>query len=865
MKTQWKTPSYEDNRFGFEVTMYIYNTPHKLRADNNLINTSNKRPLRTIQHFGAVLLFVLASLNLEAASKVDIENTRSFTGPINASNVGTLLPVLEYLTAPDTGTRQAGFGSVSSTPAVKGRFIYFNDMAGNITKLNRFTFEVVWKKSYARDLSIPGMEVIESRVTPYISHGLVIVGSNFGIIDPLCAFVNQVPAANVCTPGSGAIVLALNKNDGSVVWRKRIEDHPAAKVTGSISGQGSSIFVPVGSWEEDWARAYPKIYAPGQEGTQNFAQPIVAGTKYPCCTFRGSLVALNVKTGAPIWKTHTVMGTDANNELEPALHNLLVDKYGAPKGFTGTSTYGHNPTVDTARKQVYISTAQNQTAPRVAELCELARRSSGNPNANIAGLPAGVTCDNLNQKLRNYANAIMALDMNTGVLKWAYWARKYDAWNHACGAPDFYGWGAILPLVFPVGIVNNQNCDQDPIGPDVGFGNQPMLVKNVTLPNGTTKDLVVAGNKDGRLFALDPATGAKIWETNVDPGGIYGGLQFGRASDGQRIYFGTTNTRNAGRKPQTPFVPAQRDPNFVPAPGDPIAFLDWNGFTAVGVRTGPFVKSDAATPDWHPAPADAGLPFPGPNLIYGISGYPFDFPLWGSSTCPPGFTNPSTGGCLAMTGPASGPAEYWRLVNPPSDVKTDCVNVFDRPVNRADPGNDVTNCEVGKSATSTAPLYTTAGMVQAVRPSDGAILWQRPAIDAIAGNVAAASAFGTLSVGNGVVFIGYQDNQGTMMGLDSATGKKLFRFNNKVRLSNGTYENTGGIESGPAVAGRWLYWGAGLETGSFFPNANLQYLSRGNRVYGFKLPVGTESADLTEADADEAINNDENGAPSNAE
>ncbi len=730
----------------------------------------------------AVIFAISGSFNLWAQG-IDLQNTRSFQGgPIDKNSVGNLRLQWEYLTTPDTGTITPGFGSVSSTPAVDGKFLYFNDISGNITKLNRFTGQLVWKKNYINDLSIPGFVVTSSRNTPLITHGLVIVGSNFGLVEPLCEVTGQAPSPGVCTTGSGAIVLALDQETGKVVWRKRVEDHRSSKITGSISGHGNRIFVPVGSWEEDWARAYPNI----------FTKPIVPSSKYPCCSSRGSLVAMDVNTGDIIWKQHMVIGDDPDHELSNDLRALLT-----PKGFFGTSTYGHNPTLDLERKQIYIATAQTETAPRVAELCEQARLRTGDPNANISGLPAGVTCTNLNEKLKSYANAMLALDMDTGKVKWVFYAHLYDSWNHACGAPDFYGWSTAVPLVFPVGIANAANCDQDPVGPDMGFGHMPTLVKNLRMPDGSRRDLVVAGNKDGRLFAVDADTGKKVWETNVDPGGIYGGLQFGRATDGKRIYFGTTNTRNSGRDIHRAFVPAE-------------TFLALNGFTALGIRVGKFEKRDAAPPLSHPSPSDLVLPFPGPNIIFGLNDYPNTYPDPDGTGAPAPF----------LKGPASGPSELWTLVNPPGDVSADGINVF------ADGDK----------------LKTITGMVSAVDAATGEIVWQRPAFDGIKGTLSQAQAFGTLTVGNGVVFIGYADQRGTMVALDADTGQKLFEFHQKVKLADGSEAASGSIESGPAVVGRWVYWGVGAETASLFPDKFLQFRHRGNRVLAFRLPGGDDDS-----------------------
>jgi outer membrane protein assembly factor BamB len=742
--------------------------------------------------FKAFALLLLAIQAPAFAQGIDF-NTRSFQGgPINEGTVGQLTVKWVYQTAPDTGTESATVASVSSTPAVEGRYLYFNDMTGFLTKLDRFTGKPVWRKNYVNDLSAPGFVVKSSRNTPYIKGDLLIVGSNMGLVDRLCRMTGGTPSALGCASGDGAIVLAINKNTGQVVWRSKAETHPSGKVTGSISGHGDKIFVPVGNWEEDWSRAYPNI----------FVEPIDPTSHYPCCSARGSLVAMDVNTGKILWKRHTNIGDDPDHELSPELRALLL----APgsKGSFGTSTYGHNPTVDVERRQVYIAMAQTTTAPPVAQACEQARRSSGDPNANISGLPAGVTCNNLNEKLHIYANAMIAVDMDTGRVNWAYWAHKYDAWNHACGAPDLYGWSTVVPALFPVPRVNGvANCTQTPIGPDMGFGQQPKLVKNVKFKNGKRGDVVVGGNKDGRLFGLDPATGKKIWETDVDPGGVYGGLQFGLATDDGKVFFGTTNSRNNGRNSKTPYVPVTR-------------FLNENGFTSgpLGLKTGPFVKRDAALPSEYPSPANRDLPFPGPNIFFGIHDYPDVYP-------DPDHIDPGNHLPGFLKGPASGPVELWTLVNPPSDVSADGFTVFN------DHGS----------------LKTTDGMVHAVDAGTGDILWQRPAYDGIKGTVGTGQAFGTLTVGNGVVFIGYQDEKGTMVALDADSGRKLFQFNNQIKLADGSMIQSGAIEGGPQVVGNTVYWGVGAESGGLFPNSVGVFKNAGSRVFAFQLPRGNDDDD----------------------
>ncbi len=118
--------------------------------------------------------------------------------------------------------------------------------------------------------------------------------------------------------------------------------------------------------------------------------------------------------------------------------------------------------------------------PLKAKQCEL---NCIDPDRNPAPeLPDGVTCDNLNDIVGNHVDAMVALNINTGEIDWSFRAREYDPWVHACAYPDFY-----LPFFPPALGANNpaltqaniaQNCT-DTLGPDVGFGQPPMLIENV--------------------------------------------------------------------------------------------------------------------------------------------------------------------------------------------------------------------------------------------------------------------------------------------------------------------------------------------------------------------------------------------------
>ena len=107
----------------------------------------------------------------------------------------------------------------------------------------------------------------------------------------------------------------------------------------------------------------------------------------------------------------------------------------------------------------------------------------------------------------DYVDSILALDMNTGAVKWATrlmnWnqpgiANGSDDWNTACFIPPY------------------TNCPQPVPGPDYDFGSSPNEITYQTPAGPNT--IIGAGQKSGIYYALDPDTGAVLWSTQVGPG-----------------------------------------------------------------------------------------------------------------------------------------------------------------------------------------------------------------------------------------------------------------------------------------------------------------------------------------------------------
>lgn len=203
-------------------------------------------------------------------------------------------------------------------------------------------------------------------------------------------------------------------------------------------------------------------------------------------SFRGSMLAIDTETGQIKWKT-----------------------YMAPEGYTGASVWGSSPAVDTKSNTVYIATGNNYSVPDSVSACLAAATTDAE---RAACVPADDMFD-----------AIVALDATTGAVKWSFRGMPSDAWNVACGIP-FPGFEDPTP-----GCPTNQ-------GPDYDFAQAPMLFK----VNG--KNYVGAGQKSGMFWALDPATGALQWSTQAGPGGVAGGLQWGSATDGSRVYAANANS-----------------------------------------------------------------------------------------------------------------------------------------------------------------------------------------------------------------------------------------------------------------------------------------------------------------------------------
>jgi len=261
---------------------------------------------------------------------------------------------------------------------------------------------------------------IQARSQPTIAGGTVFVGSQNGTIYALDAKSGCVrwsyrasaevrTAVSISSWGEGeenprpvayfgdilARAYAIDAQTGELLWITKADDHPNATITGAPVVVENRLYVPVSSLE-----------------VVNAVDPA-----YECCTFRGSLVALDTEDGSIVWKTYVIDDPATEAGVTSAGTRIL-----APSG----APIWNSPAVDLKRRRLYAGTGENYSSP------------------------AGDTSD-----------AIIAFDMDSGEIVWVYQATEGDAWNVGClsqYAPD------------------PANCPEED-GPDFDFGAAPMLVK----------------------------------------------------------------------------------------------------------------------------------------------------------------------------------------------------------------------------------------------------------------------------------------------------------------------------------------------------------------------------------------------------
>jgi polyvinyl alcohol dehydrogenase (cytochrome) len=148
----------------------------------------------------------------------------------------------------------------------------------------------------------------------------------------------------------------------------------------------------------------------------------------------------------------------------------------------------------------------------------------------------------------SYLKSIVAFDLKTGEPRWSYRVQGHDPWQRACGSqPPTVTW-----------------CAPESDGEKWDLGGSGANVFRLRI-DGHWRDVVGVGEKSGVYILLDAKTGEFLWNTLIGPGGDQGGMNWGTAYDGDRIYVPITNHHH---------IPYALTPSGEPATGGSWAALD---------------------------------------------------------------------------------------------------------------------------------------------------------------------------------------------------------------------------------------------------------------------------------------------------
>ncbi len=236
------------------------------------------------------------------------------------------------------------------------------------------------------------------------------------------------------------------------------------------------------------------------------------------------MLGINARTGGPLWRTRVDSDPTAIITSSPVISNgvvyvgvsskaegvngpvtfrgsvvsldartgkMLWKRYTVPTGYTGAAVWGSTPVVDTSRGLLYVDTGNNESVP--PGVCESPTQTGCAPVSPV-----------------DYVDSILALSLRTGRVVWARRTLASDT------STDFHHYG-----------------------PDYDFGAGPNLYQ--TTLKGKPLQLLGAGQKSGLYWALNPATGKVVWKTEVGPGSRGGGIMWGTATDGRRVYVSIGN------------------------------------------------------------------------------------------------------------------------------------------------------------------------------------------------------------------------------------------------------------------------------------------------------------------------------------
>ena len=317
--------------------------------------------------------------------------------------------------------------SAWSQPVVASSRLFVGSQAGIFYSLSAATGCTYWQ--FKADGGIRGA----ASVVTFDSQAQKRLGTKFGVL-----FGDM----------SGK-VYALDAGTGKLLWKVSADSHPKARITGSPVLYEGKYYVPMSSWST--------VGAP-EEG---------------CCTFRGSLTALDAATGKRLWKAYTIPGA-------AKLLKAATPSGKAIWGPSGSAVWSP-PLIDAKRGLVYVGTGNSYTAPAIN------------------------------------SDSIVAFDLRDGKLRWARQLTPDDIWVAGCNRED------------------KSQCHTQ-TGPDFDIGSPPMMVKDQSsgVPRDL---IVVGQKSGVAYALDPDRKGTVVWQYRAGEGGMGGGIVWGSAAMESTVYF----------------------------------------------------------------------------------------------------------------------------------------------------------------------------------------------------------------------------------------------------------------------------------------------------------------------------------------
>lgn len=322
----------------------------------------------------------------------------------------------------------------ASQPAVVGNTLYVGSTDAKFYALNAKTGATRW----VFDLTQIAGPVTNSqpnavRDGPAVAEGAVYFGDSRGY------------------------VYALDARTGQLRWATHAGDQPFSRITASPVVYGGKVYVGI---------------------SQEQASLQVGNLNYPCCSGRGQVDALDAQTGAIVWRHYTVPPAQPVGSWPSG-----ATEYGPSGGSVEDAVV-----IDPAIRTLYVGTGENAS---------------------------GTTGE---------TDALVALNIDTGQLRWSYKA-QVDTFTTLCDAyPNFAGY-----------------CPQAANGTDHDWD----MSASPNLFRIGDREVVGIGEKSSVYRVFDALTGELIWSRQLTPApmanapGGSAGIQWGTSYDGKRLYVAT--------------------------------------------------------------------------------------------------------------------------------------------------------------------------------------------------------------------------------------------------------------------------------------------------------------------------------------